>query len=84
MRYAKLIENLDQGRAREQISKTDPLYFESVEKLEEIRRDLSKLDINRHLFGVVKNFLIEWGNMARVVGQQGLNWEGFGQSIQEL
>lgn len=82
MKYRDLIENVD--RLEEKIGSTEPIYFESIEKLREVREDLTKLDIDRHLLGVVRSFLIRWGNMARVVGQGGLDWEGFGHTIRAL
>jgi hypothetical protein len=82
MMYRKLLENV--GRLEARIGSTEPIYFASIERLGEVREDLTKLDADRHLLGVIKPFLIECGTMARVVGQQGLDWTGYGQSIRDM
>lgn len=76
------MENVSQ--LEEKIVNTEPIYFESIEKLADVRENLSKLDIDRHLLGVIRPFLIQWGTMARVVGQEGLNWVGYGQKLRDL
>jgi len=82
MKCDELIENVK--HLEERITDTEQIYFKSIKKLREIQGDLSKLDVGEHLLGVIRPFLIEWGTMARVVGQKGLNWEGYGHKIQEL
>ncbi len=61
--------------------KKEPIYFEAIADLEELRKDLTKLDDTKHLIGIVKPFLIKWGRMGRVVGREGLNWRGLGERL---
>ncbi|MCW4046400.1 MAG: hypothetical protein NWE99_02405 [Candidatus Bathyarchaeota archaeon] len=82
MRYRVFIETV--SLLEESIGSTEPIYFESIQKLEEVREDLRRLDIQMHLLGLIRPFLIQWGTMARVVGQEGLDWVGFGKAIQNL
>lgn len=61
--------------------KNEYLYFKTITSLEEVSKDLTKLEDNKHLIGVIKPFLIKWGRMYRVVGKERLNWEGFGKAL---
>ena len=61
--------------------KKEPTYFEAIADLEELRKDLAKLDCTKHLIGIVELFLIKWGRMGRVVGREGLDWRGLGERL---
>ena len=76
MKYKDLIDNVNKYTY-----KNEPLYFEAITVLEELRKDLTKLDATKHLIGIVKPFLGDWGRMWRVVGRAGLNWEGLGERL---
>ena len=61
--------------------KNESIYFEAIADLEELRKDLAKLDCTKHLIGIVELFLIKWGRMGRVVGREGLDWRGLGDGL---
>ena len=82
MNYNYLI--LSVNKLEGKIKDVENLYFETLQKLEEVNKDLSKFDTNAHLMGIIKPFLVEWGTMARVVNQAGLDWNGFGFTIRQL
>lgn len=82
MMYKDLIENVTE--LERNIGATEPIYFESVERLSDVRDDLRRLDTDRHLLGIIRPFLIRWGTMARVVGREGLDWKGFCQKLHDL
>jgi hypothetical protein len=71
MKYKVLIENVNKYNY-----KNEHIYFKTIANLEQLRKDLSKLNETKHLIGIVKPFLIKWGRMGRVVGRDGLNWKG--------
>ena len=76
MRYKELFDSVNKYCYRK-----EPIYFEAIADLEELRKDLTKLDDTKHLFGIVKPFLIKWGRMGRVVGRDGLDWRGLGEGL---
>jgi hypothetical protein len=82
MKYQDLINNVN--KLEKEIGSTEPIYFGTIERLREVQKDLSILDISRDLCGTIKIFLIKWGNMARVVGQKNLDWKGFGEALRSL
>ena len=76
LKYKDLIDNVNKY-----YYKKEPIYFEAIADLEELRKDLTKLDDTKHLIGIVKPFLIKWGRMGRVVGREGLNWRSLGERL---
>lgn len=76
MKYKDLIDNVNKYYYT-----NEPTYFKAIADLEELRKDLTKLDDTKHLIGIVKPFLIKWGRMGRVVGRAGLNWRGLGERL---
>lgn len=84
MKYNRLILNVSKLESNPDLKRTDPLYFESIEKLTDVAIDLTRFDTQTHLIGVIKPFLVKWGTMARVVNRDGLDWEGFGKTINQL
>jgi len=76
LKYKDLIDDVDKY-----YYKNEPIYFEAIADLEELRKDLTKLDDAKHLIGIVKPFLIKWGRMGRAVGREGLNWRGLGERL---
>lgn len=76
LKYKDLIDKVNKYHY-----KNEPIYFEAIADLEELRKDLTKLDDTKHLIGIVKPFLIKWGRMGRVVGRKGLNWKGLGERL---
>jgi hypothetical protein len=76
LKYKDLIDKVNKYHY-----KNEPIYFEAIADLEELRKDLTKLDDTKHLIGIVKPFLIKWGRMGRVVGREGLDWRGLGERL---
>jgi hypothetical protein len=76
LKYKDLIDKVNKYHY-----KNEPIYFEAIADLEELRKDLTKLDDTKHLIGIVKPFLIKWGRMGRVVGREGLDWRGLGDGL---
>ena len=76
LKYKDLIDKVNKYHY-----KNEPAYFEAIADLEELRKDITKLDDTKHLIGIVKPFLIKWGRMGRVVGRAGLNWRGLGERL---
>ena len=76
MKYKDLIDNVNKYYYTK-----EPIYFKAIADLEELRKDLTKLDDTKHLIGIVKPFLIKWGRMGRVVGREGLDWRGLGEAL---
>lgn len=60
------------------------MYFGAIEKLKDVQKDLTKLDDVQHIQRVIKPFLIQWGMMGRVVGQEGLRWMELGEILRSL
>lgn len=79
MKYHDLIRNVNRYNYKNEF-----MYFKSLERLKEIREDVTKLDDIRHLLGIIKPFLIKWGRMGRVVGRDGLHWRQFGETLRSL
>lgn len=79
LKYKDLIDDVNKY-----YYKNEPIYFEAIADLEELRKDLTKLDDTKHLIGIVKPFLIKWGRMGRVVGREGLNWKKLGEILRSL
>ena len=76
LKYKDLIDKVNKYHY-----KNEPIYFEAIADLEELRKDLTKLNDTKHLIGIVKPFLIKWGRMGRVVGRDGLDWRGLGEEL---
>jgi hypothetical protein len=76
LKYKDLIDKVNKYHY-----KNEPIYFEAIADLEELRKDLTKLDDTKHLIGIVKPFLIKWGRMGRVVGKEGLDWRALGERL---
>jgi hypothetical protein len=76
MRYEEFVKRVNKYHY-----KNESIYFEAIADLEELRKDLAKLDCTKHLIGIVKPFLIKWGRMGRVVGREGLDWRGLGERL---
>jgi hypothetical protein len=83
--FLDVADNMKYEEFVEQVNKyyyaKEPIYFKAIADLEELRKDLIKLDDSKHLIGIVKPFLIKWGRMGRVVGRQGLNWRGLSERL---
>jgi hypothetical protein len=60
------------------------MYFGALEKLKEVQEDLGKLDDVKHVRRVIKLFLIQWGNMNRVVGRKSIEWNRLGETLRNL
>jgi len=82
MRYRELIDKAD--KFEEEYELTECMYFGAIEKLKDVREDLGRLDDIKHIQRVIKLFLIQWGNMTRVVSRKGLDWKGFGVTLRSL
>jgi len=84
MKYQTLIDNVN--KLEKKIQRTEPYYFEAIQNLSEVRKDLSKLDIDKHLLRIVKVFLVKWGEpqIARNVSRPKLNWERLGSVLRNL
>ena len=82
MKYRNLIDTLDKFEIA--IQRTEPLYFNAIEKFNELRDDLTQLDANEHLLEIVKPYLSKWGDMARVVERDDLDWEEYASLIRSL
>lgn len=82
MKYKELLDKAD--RLEEEYELTECMYFGAIEKLKDAQKDLSKLDDVKHIQRVIKLFLIQWGNMNRVVGRKGLDWKKFGGTLRSL
>jgi hypothetical protein len=79
MKYKSLIENVDKYSY-----KNEHIYFKTIASLEQIRKDLSKIDETKHLIGILKPFLIKWGRMGRVVGRDSLDWRSLCEKLRSL
>ena len=79
MRYEELIKQVNKY-----YYKNEYLYFRAIISLEEVSKDLTKLEVNKHLIGMIKPFLIKWGRMGRVVGREGLDWKMLGEAFRSL
>ncbi len=64
MKYVEFVEQVNKYYYTK-----EPIYFKAIADLEELRKDLSKLDETQHLIGIVKPFLVKWGRMGRVVAR---------------
>lgn len=82
MKYQDFIRTLDKFEIA--VQRTEPLYFDAIGKLERVRDDLTQLDVNQHMLGVVKPYLIKWGGMGRVVGRDGLDWNRYTSTLSAL
>jgi hypothetical protein len=76
LKYKDLIDKVNKYHYE-----NEPIYFEAIADLQELRKDLTKLNDTKHLIGIVKPFLIKWGRMGRVVGREGLDWRGLGDGL---
>jgi hypothetical protein len=79
MKYLELIEDVD--RFEKEYELTECMYFGAIEKLKDVQKNLEKLDDVQHVERVIKLFLIQWGNMNRVVGREGLDWKRLGEKL---
>lgn len=82
MKYQTLINSVD--KLEEEIGSTESTYFGAIEKLGRVREDLRKLEVSYHLHRIVKPFLVEWGNISRVVKREGLDWEELAKTLRNL
>jgi hypothetical protein len=82
MKYKELVDSTD--KLEEEYDLTECIYFGAIEKLREIQNDLRKLDDVKDIRRVIKLFLINWGNMNRVVGREGLKWKQLGETLRSL
>jgi hypothetical protein len=82
MKYDDLINKVD--KIEEETELTECIYFGAIDKLEDVQKDLTKLDDVKHLRRVIKPFLIQWGMMGRVVGREGLDWVKLGLTLRSL
>ncbi len=57
------------------------VYFKALEKLEQVRADLSVLDTKKHVKNIIKMFLIQWGRMGRTVDRKDLNWDQLAEQL---
>ena len=62
------------------------VYYETLKRLKNVRKDLSRLNDDMHLKGVMRQFLTVWGGMGRVVERkkEELDWKGLGDKLQSL
>ena len=60
------------------------VYFKALERLENMRADLSRLETNEHVKQIIKMFLIQWGRMGRTVDREDLNWEQLTKTTTQL
>jgi len=73
MKYAELIEKI--RNFEDSFWFGEYVYFKAIEKLEEVRADLSKLELEKHVKQIIRMFLTQWGQMGRTVGREDLDWE---------
>lgn len=67
-----------------EIELTECIYFGAIKKLEDVRKNLNRLDDVQHMRRVIKPFLIQWGMMGRTVGREGLDWKKLGETLRSL
>jgi hypothetical protein len=82
MKYKDLIDKVD--KFEEEIELTECIYFGAIKGLKDAQVDLNKLDDIQHVRRIIKPFLIQWGNMGRVVGREGLDWKKLGKTLRGL
>lgn len=82
MKFYDLISKVDELEEESELAEC--IYFGAVDKLEDVRSDLTKLDDIKHLRRIIKPFLIQWGLMGRVVGREGLEWAELGEALRSL
>lgn len=79
MRYRELVESV--RNFEDSFWFGEYVYFKAIEKLEDIRVDISRVDAKEHLEKIIKMFLTQWGRMGRTVDREDLNW---GQLARQL
>lgn len=82
MKFHDLISKVDELEDETELAEC--IYFGAVDKLKEVRNDLTKLNDIVHLRRIIKPFLIQWGMMGRVVGREGLEWAKVGETLRSL
>jgi hypothetical protein len=73
MKYAELVKGI--RNFEDSFWFAEYVYFKALEKLEEVRADLSMLKSEEHVKQIIKMFLIHWGRMGRTAVRKDLNWE---------
>jgi hypothetical protein len=81
MKYQDLVRRADNTKEPESV---DLIYFDSISRLRSVQGDLRKLDVIKHLLGVIKPFLVKWGGLGRVVCRRGLDWSLLSQTLRTL
>jgi hypothetical protein len=81
MKFNELICRVDMVSESESLDQT---YFDSINALATVRKDLRRLNDAKHLLGITKPFLVSWGGLARVVGRKDLDWSLLGQVLRGL
>ncbi len=79
MKYKALIDNVNKYQYKNEFT-----YFRTIAQLQNLREDLSTINVMQHLLGIIKPYLIKWGRMGRVVGREGLHWETLGTILRSL
>jgi len=82
MKYEDLIEKVN--IVEEEYELTECIYYGAIKKLENVQKDLTKLDDIQHVRRVIKPFLTQWGMMGRVVGRKDLDWMKLGETLRNL
>ena len=60
------------------------IYFGALDALNEVQKDLSKLDNEVHVERVLKPFLIQWGMMIRTLARRDVDWAQLGHVLRNL
>jgi len=82
MLYKEFLEATQENE--EEYELPELLYFGALERLEDVQKDLSKLEDIKHVRRVIRLFLISWGMMTRVVGRENLDWKRLGDTLRNL
>ncbi|MEM1508498.1 MAG: hypothetical protein QW291_03365 [Thermofilaceae archaeon] len=73
MRYRELVESV--RNFEDSFWFGEYMYFKALEMLKEVRVDLGRLELERHVKQIIKMFLAQWGRMGRTVDRKDLDWK---------
>ena len=73
MKYEELIEKIK--RFEDEYWFAEYVYFKALEHLQDVRQDISRLKLKKHVKDIIHIFLSQWGQMARVVGKKDTEWD---------
>lgn len=81
MKYDDLVQTVDEAN---ELGSIDDIYFDSISKLRSVQEDMGRLDDTKHLARIIKQFLVKWGGLGRVVGRKTLSWSLLGRTLRSL